>query len=369
MTEIWAARRDSRPVMLGGLQIGGDAPLTIQSMNTTRSADVPATLAQLHQLAAAGCDIGRLAVADQADADALPQIVRQSPLPLVADIHFDYRLALAAIKAGMAGLRLNPGNIGGAERVKQVAQAARSAGIPIRVGVNGGSLDKDLLAKYGGVTAEAMVESAGRHIELLEDAGFFDIKISLKASRLPLMLAAYRRMAAICDYPLHIGVTEAGLPGMGSVKSALGIGILLAEGIGDTLRVSLTGDPLAEVRLAQDILRLLGLRPGGIEVISCPTCGRTEVDVAALAQAVQNELAGLDPIKPLSIAVMGCAVNGPGEAREADIGIAGGKNSGLLFAKGEIIGRFGEEELLGELLKRIKEYLKFGGIYGNCENY
>jgi (E)-4-hydroxy-3-methylbut-2-enyl-diphosphate synthase len=325
-------------------------------MNTTRTADVPATLAQLRELAAAGCEIGRLAVADAADAAALPQIMRQSPLPLVADIHFDYRLALAAIEAGVAGLRLNPGNIGGAGRVRLVAEQAKSAGIPIRVGVNGGSLEKDLLEKHGGVTAQALVESAGRHIEMLEDAGFFAIKISLKASRLPIMLAAYQQMAALCDYPLHIGVTEAGLPGLGSVKSALGIGILLAEGIGDTLRVSLTGNPVAEVKLALDILRLLELRAGGVQVISCPTCGRTDIDVAALAQAVQREAAGLNPAKPLTIAVMGCAVNGPGEAREADIGIAGGKNGGLLFAKGEVIGRYSEEELLPELLRRIGEY-------------
>ena len=351
-------RRVSRLVMVGQVQVGGGAPLSIQSMNTTRTADMAATLAQLRELAAEGCDIGRLAVADAADADALPQIVRQSPMPLVADIHFDYRLALAAIEAGVAGLRLNPGNIGGAKRVQQVAEKAKSAGIPIRVGVNGGSLEKDLFEKHGGVTAKALVESACRHIEMLEDAGFFDIKISLKASRLPLMLAAYRRMAAICDYPLHIGVTEAGLPGFGSIKSALGLGILLAEGIGDTLRVSLTGDPVEEVRLAVDILRALELRPGGVEVISCPTCGRTGIDVTALAQAVQREVAGLCPAKPLAIAVMGCAVNGPGEAREADIGLAGGKNGGVLFAKGEIIGRYSEQELLPELLSRIRAMLE-----------
>ena len=354
MTKL-CERRLSRPLMLGKVQVGGGAPLSIQSMNNTRAADVEATLAQLRELAATGCDIGRLAVVDMADAAALPQITRQSPLPLVADIHFDHRLALSAIRAGVAGLRLNPGNIGGAARVKQVAQAATSAGLPIRVGVNGGSLEKDLLNKHGGVTAKALVESAGRHIEMLEDAGFFAIKISLKASRLPIMLDAYRQMAALCDYPLHIGVTEAGLPGLGSIKSTLGVGVLLAEGLGDTLRVSLTGDPLNEVRLALDILRLLELRPGGVEVISCPTCGRTDIDVAAIARAAQKEVAGLNPSKPLSIAVMGCAVNGPGEAREADIGIAGGKNGGLLFAKGEIIGRYAEEELLPELLKRIRE--------------
>ena len=348
-------QRISRPLMIGNVQVGGGAPLSVQSMNTTRTADVTATLAQLRQLAAAGCEIGRLAVADTADAAALPDILRQSPLPLVADIHFDHRLALAAVKAGVAGLRLNPGNIGGALRVKLVAEQAKSAGIPIRVGVNGGSLEKDLLEKHGGVTAQALVESVGRHIEMLEDAGFFAIKISLKASRLPIMLAAYRQMAALCDYPLHIGVTEAGLPGKGSVKSALGIGILLAEGIGDTLRVSLTGDPLAEINLALDILRLLEFRPGGVDIISCPTCGRTDINVTALAQAVQKAVAGLTPAKPLSIAVMGCAVNGPGEAREADFGIAGGKNGGLLFAKGEIIGRYKKEELLPELLKRMRE--------------
>ncbi|MCL1816906.1 MAG: flavodoxin-dependent (E)-4-hydroxy-3-methylbut-2-enyl-diphosphate synthase [Clostridiales bacterium] len=341
--------------MLGKVQVGGDAPISIQSMNNTRTADVAATLAQLRELAAAGCDIGRLAVADAADAAALLKLVAQSPLPLVADIHFDYRLALDAIKAGVAGLRLNPGNIGDAGRLRLVAQAAKASGIPLRVGVNGGSLEKDLLEKYGGVTAQALVESAARHIEMLEDAGFFDIKISLKASRLPVMLAAYRQMAELCDYPLHIGVTEAGLPGLGSIKSALGIGVLLADGIGDTLRVSLTGNPLAEVKLAVDILRLLELRPGGVEVISCPTCGRTDIEVEALAQAVQQEVAKLSFVKPLTIAVMGCAVNGPGEAREADIGIAGGKGGGLLFIKGEIIGRFAEEELLPGLLKIIRK--------------
>jgi (E)-4-hydroxy-3-methylbut-2-enyl-diphosphate synthase len=354
MTELYK-RRISRPLMLGKVQVGGGAPLAIQSMNNTRTADVTSTLVQLGKLAAAGCDIGRLAIADTADAAALPEIVLQSPLPLVADVHFDYRLALAAIEAGVDGLRINPGNIGGAARVKQVAQAAKSNGLPIRVGVNGGSLEKDLLEKHGGITAEALVESAGRHIEMLQDAGFFAIKISIKASRLPIMLAAYRQMAALCDYPLHIGVTEAGLPGLGSLKSALGIGILLAEGIGDTMRVSLTGDPLAEVKLAQDILRLLELRPGGIEVISCPTCGRTNIDVATLALAVQREIAGLNPTKPLTIAVMGCAVNGPGEAREADFGIAGGVGGGLLVAKGEVIGRYSEEELLPELLKKALE--------------
>lgn len=357
MTQILVARRQSRPLMLGNVPIGGGAPISIQSMNNTRTANVAATVAQLQALADAGCEIGRLAVADAADAEALPAVVRQSPLPLVADIHFDYRLALASVQAGVAGLRVNPGNIGGAARVKQVAVAAKAAGIPIRVGVNGGSLDKDLLQKYGGVTAEGMVESAGRHIEMLQDAGFFDIKISLKASRLPLMLAAYRQMAAICDYPLHIGVTEAGLPGLGSVKSALGIGILLAEGIGDTVRVSLTGDPVAEVKLALDILRLLELREGGIEVISCPTCGRTSINLAALAQAVNEEVAGLSSNKPLTIAVMGCAVNGPGEAREADLGVAGGQGGGLLFAKGEVIGRYSEEELLPALLNKIRELI------------
>jgi len=340
--------------MLGPVQIGGGAPVSIQSMNNTRTADVAATLAQLRALQDVGCEIGRLAVADEEDAQALPAILRVSPLPLVADIHFDYRLALAAIQAGISGLRLNPGNIGDKTRVVQVAKAALSAGIPIRVGVNGGSLAKDLLAKYGSVTAEALVESAGRQIEMLEDAGFYRIKISLKASRLPVMLDAYRQMAACCDYPLHIGVTEAGLPGLGSLKSAIGIGTLLAEGIGDTLRVSLTGDPVAEVRLAQDILRLLELRPGGVQIISCPTCGRTKIEVAALAQAVQREVAGLKPGKPLTIAIMGCAVNGPGEAREADLGIAGGQNGGLLFAKGEVIGRYSEEALLPELLSRIR---------------
>ncbi len=351
------ARKQTRTVHLGKVPIGGGSPISVQSMNNTRTADIAATLGQLQALAQAGAEIGRLAVADREDAAALPQIVMASPLPLVADIHFDYRLALAAVGAGIAGLRINPGNIGGKDKVAQVAAAAKAAGIPIRVGVNGGSLEKELRQKYGGCTGEALCESALRHVEMLEDQGFFEIKISLKATSLPVMLQAYRQMAAKTDYPLHLGVTEAGTPADGVLKSALGIGALLSEGIGDTLRVSLTGDPVREVAAAKKILSFLELRQEGFTFISCPTCGRTQIDVEGLALGVQQALADKIPKKPLKIAVMGCVVNGPGEAADADIGIAGGQDCGLLFIHGQTVGKYPADQLLSALLQGVDKLL------------
>lgn len=347
-------RRQTRTVRIGPVQIGGSAPVSIQSMNTTKTQDVVGTLTQLHQLQAAGCQIGRLAVPDQAAAVALQQIVRESPLPLVADIHFDYRLALAAVKAGVAGLRLNPGNIGGPDRVRQVALAAKAAGIPIRIGVNGGSLDKRLLAQYGGVTADALCQSALEQAALLESYGFYEIKISLKCTDLPVMLAAYRKMAKETDYPLHIGVTEAGTRFRGAIKNAIGIGTLLSEGIGDTLRVSLTADPVEEVHVAKAILQMLDLAPGGWDLVSCPTCGRTCIDLISLTQQVEAALAEIVPKRRRKIAVMGCAVNGPGEAADADLGLAGGVAGGLLFRYGQKVGYFPEKDLLPEFLRLAK---------------
>ena len=348
-------RKKTKTIYLGQVPIGGGAPVSVQSMCNTPTADVAATLAQLRALHDAGADIGRLAVLDTEAAEALPALVKESPLPLVADIHFDYRLALAAVKAGVAGLRLNPGNIGGAARVKAVAAAAKAAGIPIRIGVNGGSLEQDLLARYGGITAEALVESALRHAALLEDEGFFAIKLSLKASHVPTMIEAYRLASTQTDYPLHIGVTETGTFYRGSLKSALGIGTLLMEGIGDTLRVSLTDDPCNEVKLALDILSILGLRQGKWELVSCPTCGRTAIDLIALAKRVEAGLADITPLRPLKVAVMGCAVNGPGEARDADIGIAGGVKGGLIFRRGEKVGFYDESVLFDEFMRMVRE--------------
>lgn len=348
-------RKRTKIVTIGEIKIGGGNPVSVQSMCNTNTADVAATLAQLHALQAAGAEIGRLAVPDQEAADALPAILRQSPLPLVADIHFDYRLALAAIRAGMHGLRINPGNIGSAERVRQVALAAKAAGIPIRVGVNGGSLPADLLDKHHGVTADALVEVALRHVELLEDNGFHAIKIALKASSVPVMVDAYRTISGLTDYPLHIGVTETGTLYRGSVKTALGLGVLLLEGIGDTLRVSLTDDPCREAALGREILSMLGLRPWGWEFVSCPTCGRTKVDLISLAQRVEAALMDITPAKPLKVAVMGCAVNGPGEAADADIGLACGADGGLIFRHGEKVGYFDQADLFEEFIRRVRE--------------
>lgn len=338
--------------MVGGVMVGGGALVSVQSMTNTDTRDAAATIAQINQLAREGCEIIRVAVPDQLAAAALPLIISGIDIPLIADIHFDYRLAIMAIEAGVHGLRINPGNIGGRSKVAEVAAAAREREIPIRIGVNAGSLEKNLLTKYSGVTPAAMVESALGHIHALEELNFKDIKVSLKASSIPLMLEAYRSLAAKVDYPFHIGVTEAGTLAAGTVKSAVGIGILLNEGIGDTLRVSLTGHPLYEVRVAYDILKALGLRRYGVELISCPTCGRTQVDLIKLAEETEARLKGFD--KPIKVAVMGCVVNGPGEAREADVGIACGKGEGLLFKRGVVVRKVPEEKLVDELIKEIE---------------
>ena len=348
-------RKQTRQIHIGPVAVGGGAPVSVQSMTNTKTADVAATVAQIRALSAAGCDIVRLAVPDMDAAKALGEIIRGTDVPLVADIHFDYRLALEAIRQGVAALRLNPGNIGGEERVKAVVREAKAAGIPIRIGVNGGSLDKKLLRKYGRVTAEALVESAMEHVRILEAQDFHDMKISLKAHDVPLTIAAYRLMSQTVDYPLHLGVTEAGTPTTGMIKSAVGIGSLLAEGIGDTIRVSLTGDPVVEVRVANEILKSLGLREYGPTMISCPTCGRTAIDLPAIAAEVERRLGKIK--EPITVAVMGCVVNGPGEAREADVGIAGGKGEGLVFRKGEILRKVPETELVSELFKEIDALL------------
>lgn len=345
--------RATRPVMVGNVQIGGNAPVIVQSMTNTDTRDAQATINQINELAAAGCEVIRCAVPDREAAEALTVIKPAIKIPLIADIHFDYRLALAALAAGVDGLRINPGNIGGKRKVREVVAAARERSVPIRIGVNAGSLEKELLQKYGGVTAEAMVESALGHIRILEELNYQEIKVSLKASRIPLMLEAYRQLSARVDYPMHVGVTEAGTVRSGTIKSAVGIGALLAEGIGDTIRVSLTGDPKHEVAVAWEILKALDLRRRGAELISCPTCGRTQINLINIAEQVEEKLAKVD--KPIKVAVMGCVVNGPGEAREADVGIAGGKGVGLIFRKGEVIRKVPEENLVEELFKEIEK--------------
>ena len=347
-------RRKTKQIMVGNVPIGGDAPVVIQSMTNTRTSDPVATLAQIKALAEAGCQIVRCTVNDEAAAKALPEILAGSPIPVIADIHFDYKMALAAIEAGVHGLRLNPGNIGGADRVRQVALAAKAKNIPIRVGVNTGSLEKEFLQKHGGVTADAMVESAMKQVKILEEQGFDQIKISLKASNVSLMLEAYKKLAEITDYPFHIGVTEAGTAKRGSIKSSVGIGALLAQGIGDTMRVSLAADPVEEIFVAKEILRSLGLYEKGAEFIVCPTCGRTRIEVASIADKIESIVEKMDIDRKVKIAVMGCVVNGPGEAREADIGIAGGDGEGLLFMKGETIGKYPQDQLVDELIKRLQ---------------
>lgn len=345
-------RKQTRLVQVGTVKIGGEEPVRVQSMTNTDTRDIEATVEQIQKLQAAGCELVRLAIVDQAAAQALEKIKAQVDIPLIADIHFDYRLALASIEAGVDGLRINPGNIGSQERVKEVVRACQDRGIPIRIGVNAGSLDKNLLKRYGGLCAEAMVASAMEHVRILEDLNFEQIKISLKASSVPLTVQAYRMIAERVDYPLHLGITEAGTMERGLIKTALGMGILLSEGIGDTIRVSLTGDPVDEVWAAYEILRDLGLREHGVELISCPTCGRCEIDLIDIATQVDQELRKID--RPLKVAVMGCVVNGPGEAREADVGIAGGRGSGLLFKKGEIIRKVPGESLVEALLEEIR---------------
>ena len=341
----------TKQIMVGGVPIGGGAPVTIQSMTNTRTDDVEATLHQIRTLAAAGCEIIRVAVPDMAAAKAVGKIKEGSPIPVVVDIHFDYKLALEAIAAGADKVRINPGNIGGADHVKAVAQACAQRGVPIRIGVNGGSLEKPLLAKYGGVCPEAMVESAFGHIRLLNQFDFDDICVSLKSSSVPMTMKAYQLMSQASDYPLHIGVTEAGTVRMGTLKSAVGIGGLLALGIGDTMRVSLSADPVEEVYAAREILKAAGIRKEGAELVSCPTCGRTRIDLIALANEVEERLKTVD--KPITVAVMGCVVNGPGEASAADCGIAGGVGEGLLFKKGQIVKKVPQEQLVEELFALI----------------
>lgn len=346
-------RRNTREVRIGGVKIGGENPIAIQSMTNTKTADVEATVRQILELEEAGCEIIRCTVPDQESAEALRKIKQQIHIPLVADIHFDYRMAIAAMENGADKIRVNPGNLGGRDKLEKVVQVAKEREIPIRVGVNGGSLEPELLKKYGR-TAQAMCLSALHSVRDLEAFGFENIVVAIKASEVSLCTESYERFAKECDYPLHIGITEAGTPLDGSIKSALGMGILLHQGLGDTLRVSLTGDPVEEVYAAQKILHFMGLRRFGIEFISCPTCGRTNINLIELAQKAQKALAGVK--KPIKVAIMGCVVNGPGEAREADLGIAGGNGEGLLFRKGEILRKVPEDQLLAALVEEVKAY-------------
>src|SRR5690554_95483 len=351
-------RSKTRQVRVGNLKIGGGAPIVVQSMTNTDTRNVQATLAQIQALSEAGCELVRVAVPDRKAADALPELVKHSPLPLVADIHFDYRLALAAIDAGVAKLRLNPGNIGARERVQSVVAAAKERSVPIRIGVNSGSIAQHLLDRYGR-TAPAMVESALEHITIFEDLGFYDIVVSLKASDIPLTLAAYEQLSAKVDYPLHLGITEAGTQWFGTIKSAAGIGALLMRGLGDTLRVSLTADPVEEVKVAWAILSACGLRQRDPVFISCPTCGRTEIDLEGIAIEVEKRL-GDFPL-PITIAVMGCIVNGPGEASHADLGITGGNGVGIIFRHGKLLRRVPEEDLVDELVAEAYKLLEEDG--------
>ena len=341
----------TRQIHVGPVAIGGGAPVSIQSMCNTPTENVDATVAQILRLEQAGCDIVRVAVPTREAAMAIPAIKSRIHIPLVADIHFDYKLALLCIDGGVDKIRINPGNIGSPDRVRAVADGCRERGIPIRVGVNGGSLEKDILRKYGGVTAEALAESALGHVRLLEDCGFRDVCISVKCSHVPVNMAAYRLLHERTDYPLHLGVTEAGTPDMGVLKSAIGIGGLLCQGIGDTLRVSLTADPVEEVVAAKRILQAIGLRRSGPDLIACPTCGRTKYDMLSIAREVERRLEGCT--KPITVAVMGCVVNGPGEASAADVGIAGGDGEGLLFAKGKILRKLPQDKLVDALMEEI----------------
>ena len=340
-----------REVNIGGVKIGGNNPVAIQSMCNTDTRDADATVKQILRLEDAGCEIIRVAVPDMEAAQAIKKIKEQIHIPLVADIHFDYRLALESMKNGVDKIRINPGNIGSRDRVKAVVDMAKANGVPIRIGVNGGSLEKSLLQKYGGVTADALVESALGHVAILDELNFRDIVVSIKVSNVPKMLDAYRKFDKISDIPLHVGVTEAGTLRSGTIKSAVGIGALLAEGIGDTIRVSLSADPVEEVYAAYDIEKILGLREEGVEFVSCPTCGRTQIDLIGIATEVEKRLAKID--KHIKVAVMGCAVNGPGEARDADIGLAGGKGECLIFSKGEILRKVNEKDAVEELMKEV----------------
>jgi (E)-4-hydroxy-3-methylbut-2-enyl-diphosphate synthase len=348
-------RAKTRKIHIANIAIGGDAPITVQSMTNTDTRDIKSTVSQIHRLEEAVCDIVRCTVPDKEAAEALARIIPQIHIPLVADIHFDYRLALASIEAGVAKLRINPGNIGKKENVKAVVEAAEDKGVPIRIGVNSGSLSRDILQKYGGVCPEALVESAMRHVEILEELNFKDILISVKSSDVQEMIESYRLISQKVDYPLHIGVTESGTVKKGTIKSSVGIGALLSEGIGDTIRVSLTGDPVEEVFVGKEILKSLGNIKEGVELISCPTCGRTQLDLIKIAQDVEQRLSSVK--KHIKVAVMGCAVNGPGEARRADIGLAGGNGEGLIFREGKIIRKVKEEDMVDELIKEIKKII------------
>lgn len=344
--------KTTKQVWIGSVAVGGGAPISIQSMTNTRTEDVQATAAQIGRLHEAGCDIVRIAVPDMAAAGSIAEIKRLQPqIPLVGDIHFDYRLALTAVEQGIDALRLNPGNIGEEANIIAVVRAAKQRRIPIRIGVNAGSLEKELLMRYGHPTPEAMVESALRHVRLLERHDFYDIKLSLKANDVPMTIKAYQLMSEMVDYPLHLGITEAGTVSSGVIKSSVGIGSLLVQNIGDTVRVSLTGDPVEEVKVAGEILKALNLRQYGPTLISCPTCGRTQIDLVGIATAVEKKLASIK--KPIKVAVMGCVVNGPGEAKEADVGVAGGREFGIIFRKGEILKKVSEDKLLEELFKEI----------------
>jgi (E)-4-hydroxy-3-methylbut-2-enyl-diphosphate synthase len=346
-------RKKTRAITIGSINIGGGAPISVQSMTKTDTRDIAATVNQINELAHAGCQIVRVAVVNEAAARCLSDIKKQIRIPLIADIHFDYRLALMALEQGVDGLRINPGNIGGPERIKPIVKLAGRLKVPIRVGINAGSLEKDILARYGHPTPEALVESALRNLRLVEDLGFEDIKLSLKASEVTTTIEAYRLISQKTDYPLHVGVTEAGTRFSGAIKSAVGIGVLLAEGIGDTIRISLTSHPLDEVIAGYAILRSLGLYEGGVEMVSCPTCGRCQIDVIGLAQEIERRLAHIRT--PLQVAVMGCAVNGPGEAKQADVGIAGGKGEALLFRRGEVVGKVKEGQLLETIVEEVEK--------------
>lgn len=348
-------RRKTRPLQLGKVKIGGDAPITVQSMTKTDTRDVRATVQQIWSLEAAGCDIVRCAVPVREAAEQLGEIKKRIRIPLVADIHFNYKLALIAIEQGVDGLRLNPGNIGARRYVEEVVKAASERKIPIRIGVNAGSLEKDLLQKFAGPSVDGMVESGLRHIRILEDADYREIKISLKASDPLMMIEAYRRLADQVDYPFHLGVTEAGTPFVGTIKSAVGLGTLLAEGIGDTIRVSLAADPVEEVRVGREILKALGLKKEGLTFVACPSCGRADVDLVGLAKSVEERMRPYGNLN-LHVAVMGCEVNGPGEARAADLGVAGGKGIGLIFKKGEVIRKVPEAQIVDALMEEVEKF-------------
>ncbi|MCH8029659.1 MAG: flavodoxin-dependent (E)-4-hydroxy-3-methylbut-2-enyl-diphosphate synthase [Candidatus Dadabacteria bacterium] len=343
----------SRQIKLGSVAIGGGAPVSVQSMTKTLTKDVAATVAQISELQDAGCDIVRVAVPDMESATAIGEIKSRVSIPIVSDIHFDYRLALEALRQGVDGMRINPGNIGARKKIRAVVDAARERVVPIRIGVNSGSLEKDILQKYGSPSAEALAESAFRHARILEEFEFRDIKISVKSTDVMTMIEAYRIISGKVDYPLHLGVTEAGTLKMGTIKSSVGIGTLLADGIGDTIRVSLTGDPVEEVRVGVDILRSLGMRKNGVEVISCPGCGRLEIDLMKLVEDVERRVMNIHVSKPIKVAILGCVVNGPGEASEADFGIVGGRGKGMLYKRGKLLKSLKEEELVDALVDEI----------------